>query len=356
LPALGAPAHAAGVTVPLPETPVPVPEAEVTAPGTGVTVGPGGATVDVDPDKAIADLTGGNQQPGEPAADRTSGAATPQGNAGSGSAPRDGAAGPGGSAPSRGGSGADRDARTPAGSEDASRPGADAPSESVRGTVPALGQARNAAGRGDSTAGLGAGPQSSGSWGFPFEALLVLGLGAGAVLIVWARRREGSRDVEWANVDGLTGLPNYLAFEERLADEWRRARRYSRPLGVVLLDLDGVQRVNDRFGYEAGDRMIRAAADEIRDHIRASDLGARLTGDKFVVLCPETQHAGLKRLGKKLTEQLEAAGVGATVGCAQVSPRDAMPADLLARAHVAMYQKRQDAVPATARLDLAIAG
>ena len=58
-----------------------------------------------------------------------------------------------------------------------------------------------------------------------------------------------------------------------------------------MLDLDGLKQVNDSDGHEAGDRLIRTAAEHIADDIRHSDLAARLAGDEFVVLCPETQRA-----------------------------------------------------------------
>jgi diguanylate cyclase (GGDEF)-like protein len=191
-------------------------------------------------------------------------------------------------------------------------------------------------------------------------ALLALALFAAAMSLVWLRERGRVRKVQrQAEVDPLTGIPNRLAFEQRLIDEWRRARRYDRALGVLLLDLDGLKGVNDSGGHEAGDRMISAAAERISDNIRASDFGARLAGDEFVVLCPETSAAGLEHLGEKLTQQLDQAGIGVSVGWAELGDRDA-PADLLARADAAMYQektRRKGAGTApTARPDLAIGG
>jgi diguanylate cyclase (GGDEF)-like protein len=220
--------------------------------------------------------------------------------------------------------------------------------------VPTAGGARNAAGA--AAAQPGSPAQEGQSWIGWVAALLAMALGAAALAFAWSRRRGGAHGTERADVDALTGLPNLLAFEERFADEWRRARRYGRPLGVVLLGLEGLQSVNDRRGPAAGDRLICAAADQIQDHIRTCDLGARLTGDKFAVLCPETQPAGLKRLSDKLTEQLETAGIGVTAGWAQLSDRDAAPADLLARAHAATYQAQDPGRRPMARPDLATAG
>jgi diguanylate cyclase (GGDEF)-like protein len=192
-------------------------------------------------------------------------------------------------------------------------------------------------------------------------ALVALALLAAAMSLVWLRERGRVRKVQrQAEVDPLTGIPNRLAFEQRLAEEWRRARRYDRPLGVLLLDLDGLKRVNDSGGHEAGDRLIRSAAKQISDNIRESDFGARLAGDEFVVLCPETPRHGLEQLGAKLTERLHQGGIAASVGWAQLVDRDVAPGDLLARADAAMYQdkaRRQGSGRvATARPGLATAG
>jgi diguanylate cyclase len=192
-------------------------------------------------------------------------------------------------------------------------------------------------------------------------ALLVLALFGAAMSLVWLRERGHVRAARrLAQVDALTGIANRLAFEQRFAGEWQRARRYERPLGVLLLDLDGLKQVNDTDGHEAGDRLITAAADQIAAHTRQSDLAARLAGDEFVVLCPETPRAGLEQLGAKLTEQLAHEGIAASVGGAELLDSDADPAALLGRADAAMYEekarRRGTQEAPTARADLAIAG
>jgi diguanylate cyclase (GGDEF)-like protein len=172
-------------------------------------------------------------------------------------------------------------------------------------------------------------------------ALLALALFGAAMSLVWLRERRHARAArQQAQNDALTGIPNRLAFEQALAGEWKRARRYDRPLGILLLDLDGLKRVNDSGGHEAGDRMIRAAAAQISANIRESDLGARLAGDEFVVLCPETPRDGLAQLGAKLTHRLEETGIAASVGWADIAAGDVAPGDLLARADAAMYQEK----------------
>lgn len=84
-----------------------------------------------------------------------------------------------------------------------------------------------------------------------------------------------------ARIDLLTGLDNRAGWESQVASEEARRHRYPRPVTVVSADLDNVKAVNDNFGHEAGDRLIRAAADLLRQHARAADRIARVGGDEF---------------------------------------------------------------------------
>lgn len=90
-----------------------------------------------------------------------------------------------------------------------------------------------------------------------------------------------------AAIDPLTGLYNRRSGEQRLAQEISRAIRYSRPLTVLLLDLDGFKQTNDRFGHAAGDVVLKAFSERLQRAIRGSDFAVRLGGDEFMVLLPE---------------------------------------------------------------------
>ena len=372
LPACSVPAHAVGANVPLPQTPVQLPQSDVTltAPGADVNVGPGGANVNIDPQKTVDGITGGGSQPGG-GTPSTGPSLSPSQQAGSGS----GSPGEGGSgAPVRSAPRAQRDSDSGRGS---------APGGARDGTGGRADTGRAARETGSSTSGPGrsderlvASRRLSGEDAaapsvmqrlferIPTEllaALLATALLAAAMSLVWLRERGRVRAAQRrAEIDPLTGIPNRLAFEQRLATEWKRARRYDRPLGMLLLDLDGLKRMNDRDGHEAGDRMIRAAAAQISADTRQSDLAARLAGDEFVVLCPETSGFGIEQLGAKLTERLQACGTAASVGWAVLGDGDVAPGDLLARADAAMYQekaRRRGASPKpTARPGFAIAG
>jgi diguanylate cyclase (GGDEF)-like protein len=91
--------------------------------------------------------------------------------------------------------------------------------------------------------------------------------------------------------DALTGLPNRRAYEERLRHELARSRRYGHPLALCLFDLDGFKAVNDDLGHPAGDAVLRAVAESIRNS-RACDEGFRVGGDEFAILFPGTTARG----------------------------------------------------------------
>jgi len=90
-----------------------------------------------------------------------------------------------------------------------------------------------------------------------------------------------------AVLDPLTGLNNRRSGEQRLAEEILRAQRHRRPLTILLLDLNGLKNLNDKFGHAAGDELIRQFAARLSKAIRGSDLAVRLGGDEFLVLLPE---------------------------------------------------------------------
>jgi diguanylate cyclase (GGDEF)-like protein len=90
-----------------------------------------------------------------------------------------------------------------------------------------------------------------------------------------------------AALDPLTGLYNRRSGEQRLAQEMSRAVRHGRPLTLLLIDVDDLKIINDRFGHAAGDLLLKGFAERMQRAIRGSDLAVRLGGDEFLILLPE---------------------------------------------------------------------
>lgn len=160
--------------------------------------------------------------------------------------------------------------------------------------------------------------------------------------------------------DGLTGLHNRRAGDLRLAEELVRHQRQSRPLGLLLCDIDHFKRINDVHGHAVGDAVLQAVAQQLRTTVRASDVVTRHGGEEFLVLLPDTDEAGLAAVAEKLRAAVEACApapvgrVTMSLGGA-VAPGGAVAADeLLRRADRALYAAK-DAGRNRVRLDAALA-
>ena len=91
-----------------------------------------------------------------------------------------------------------------------------------------------------------------------------------------------------ASTDGLTGLLNHRSFQQQLDHEFARAKRHNRALSLVMFDLDGFKLVNDLHGHAAGDRVLEAVGRTLERRRRSSDITARVGGDEFALIAPET--------------------------------------------------------------------
>ena len=145
-------------------------------------------------------------------------------------------------------------------------------------------------------------------------ALLTL-LVAAALAVPLARpltRRFGELS-DRAERDALTGLANRRALDERLEEELDRARRYRTHLSLVLVDIDDFKQVNDRYGHQSGDDLLRAFATALSGSLRELDLAARFGGEEFALLLPGTPSGGACIVAeqiRRLVSELEVAGPG----------------------------------------------
>lgn len=115
-----------------------------------------------------------------------------------------------------------------------------------------------------------------------------------------------------SRMDSLTGLANPRYFAELAAREIDRCRRYGHPLTLIYLDCDQFKEINDLFGHQAGDRVLSCLASAMRKNTRSTDMLARMGGDEFAILMPETGERAapraFRRLRGKLQEALQQGG------------------------------------------------
>ncbi|HEX2093229.1 MAG TPA: sensor domain-containing diguanylate cyclase [Longimicrobiaceae bacterium] len=129
-----------------------------------------------------------------------------------------------------------------------------------------------------------------------------------------------------ATIDPLTGCQNRRGFDELLAVELARARRYKRPLSLVLLDVDHFKLINDDFGHEAGDHALQRIGRTVRHAFRTTDLACRYGGEEFAVLFPETPRQESVRLAERLRTVIES-----------LAPSEEVPRSLTASFGVSAY-------------------
>jgi diguanylate cyclase (GGDEF)-like protein len=152
-----------------------------------------------------------------------------------------------------------------------------------------------------------------------------------------------------AATDALTGLSTYRILRERLAFEVERSKRSAEGFALLFLDLDHFKQVNDQFGHEAGNEVLRAVADEIRNAVRVSDIAARYGGDEFVVILTRTDLQGGARVGEAIRAAIEGIGqrlgypagmITVSVGLAEFDPRSPDTGELLIEADRALYRAK----------------
>jgi diguanylate cyclase (GGDEF)-like protein len=155
--------------------------------------------------------------------------------------------------------------------------------------------------------------QSSLGQGLTFLVCFLAVLGAGFGFVLSSFQRVAQQMERLATHDGLTGCANRSTADTLLEHALQRGRREAAPVALVVLDIDHFKSINDRFGHRAGDAVLVAVADAVRTRLRKSDVFARIGGEEFTLLLPDTDAAGALRLAdevRRVVEQLRLAGTG----------------------------------------------
>lgn len=164
-------------------------------------------------------------------------------------------------------------------------------------------------------------------------------------------KREAEEKLRQAALyDELTGLPNRTLLFDLLRAELARVDRHDQPFAMLYMDLDDFKQVNDRFGHEAGDALLREVAARIRSGLRAGDVPARVGGDEFVALLPQVAGIeGAKAVADRVTDSLNLPHViagttlycGASVGILLADNTYKDASAVLRDADAAMYRAKQ---------------
>ncbi|MDB5350024.1 MAG: diguanylate cyclase protein [Planctomycetota bacterium] len=154
---------------------------------------------------------------------------------------------------------------------------------------------------------------------------------------------------EQAHLDGLTGLGNRLALEERLLADWNLCNRRDTPISLLIADLDRFKAVNDQHGHAAGDAILQQIASVLRDSVRDGDFVARYGGEEFVVVAPDCDLGGAISMGERFRSAVGAMRtptksghivITTSVGVCSCRPMESSPGELLGHADSALYQAK----------------
>ena len=149
-----------------------------------------------------------------------------------------------------------------------------------------------------------------------------------------------------ADVDALTGIHNRRYFYETLERECARAHRYERGIALIILDIDDFKATNDRLGHLAGDAVLAAVAERLRDAVRQSDVACRVGGDEFAVILPESGARDAEQLYRRIQFAVGSGASGPaervrlSAGIAELRPDDDS-VSVFQRADEALYRAKE---------------
>jgi len=169
----------------------------------------------------------------------------------------------------------------------------------------------------------------------------------GILLDITARKQMETELVRLSNHDPLTGLYNRRMLEERLAEDIQRVNRYKHSLSLFMVDIDHFKSVNDTYGHNTGDLIIKEVSRIIEGSIRETDYSSRYGGEEFVVVLPETTLTEAEELAERLCNTVEetsfeikdgsSLSVTISIGVSGFIVKSKSSEDLMNRADLALY-------------------
>jgi two-component system, cell cycle response regulator len=154
--------------------------------------------------------------------------------------------------------------------------------------------------------------------------------------------RENEELRRLALTDGLTGVANHRYFWERLDSEFSRAKRYGRPLSLIMGDVDDFKKINDKEGHQRGDEILRLCAQALSQGQRISDTVARYGGEEFAIILPEVSRPKAIEIAERhLSKVDELAKVGMSFGVASYPDDASSSTELVERADRALLKAKE---------------
>jgi two-component system, cell cycle response regulator len=153
-----------------------------------------------------------------------------------------------------------------------------------------------------------------------------------------------------AERDGLTGLHNRRGFDQQLDAEIARFERYRRPFALIMMDLDHFKKVNDQYGHEGGDEVLRRVGEIIQSSLRDVDVAARFGGEEFAILLPETDKSDAVAIAERIRQRVEAADIQAagqrikvttSAGVCAMPERNVEPGNIVRTADQLLYEAKR---------------
>ncbi|MET0108765.1 MAG: diguanylate cyclase [Candidatus Thiodiazotropha sp.] len=184
---------------------------------------------------------------------------------------------------------------------------------------------------------------------------LLLFLVAGVISVLFAKnsvqKKQAFRKLQqYATTDDLTGLANRRELDKVALREFKRATRFTRHLSVLMLDLDHFKSINDTYGHNVGDSVLRHVADICVGSIRGQDFMARYGGEEFTILLPETDIENSSNLAQRICDQIASMPyqeeqqlifITVSIGASGIEDGDNDFNDLLNRADKALYEAKK---------------